>query len=160
CSASSGRARWPWKELHGGRGGLCDTPRIARRGREILRTCGAPHHGRAGVSPLDRRRAGGRVRYDGLPPARSVFPEAPMSATPRRPGLLAVAPARRGPRAPSPAREAVLRDALAGLASSPKRLSCKYLYDERGSALFEALGEVPEYSLTRAELALLARHGP
>lgn len=86
-----------------------------------------------------------------------------MSATPRRSGSLAEAPARAGPRAPSspsPDREAFLRDALAGLSSSPKRLSCKYLYDERGSALFEAICEVPEYYLTRAELALLARHGP
>jgi L-histidine N-alpha-methyltransferase len=48
------------------------------------------------------------------------------------------------------------RDAvLAGLSASPKSLPCKFFYDARGSALFEAICEVPEYYLTRTELAIL-----
>lgn len=48
------------------------------------------------------------------------------------------------------------RDAvLAGLSAKPKSLPCKFFYDERGSALFEAICEVPEYYLTRTELAIL-----
>lgn len=53
------------------------------------------------------------------------------------------------------------RDAvLAGLSTKPKSLPCKFFYDERGSALFEAICEVPEYYLTRTELSILeARAG-
>ena len=49
-------------------------------------------------------------------------------------------------------------DVLAGLARSPKRLPSKYLYDARGSQLFEHICELPEYYLTRAELALMETH--
>src|SRR5580700_33838 len=48
------------------------------------------------------------------------------------------------------------RDAvLAGLSNSPKTLPCKFFYDARGSALFEAICEVPEYYLTRTEIGIL-----
>ncbi len=47
------------------------------------------------------------------------------------------------------------RDVLAGLTASPKRLSCRYFYDQEGSRLFEAICEQPEYYLTRAETAIL-----
>jgi dimethylhistidine N-methyltransferase len=51
------------------------------------------------------------------------------------------------------------RDAvLGGLSGNPKSLPCKFFYDERGSALFEAICEVPEYYLTRAEMAILEAH--
>lgn len=60
----------------------------------------------------------------------------------------------------SSARAAFLRDALEGLRSRPKRLPCKYLYDRRGSELFEAICDLPEYYVTRTELAILRRHGP
>jgi dimethylhistidine N-methyltransferase len=51
------------------------------------------------------------------------------------------------------------RDAvLAGLSNSPKSLPCKFFYDQRGSALFEAICEVPEYYLTRTELGILKTH--
>jgi dimethylhistidine N-methyltransferase len=49
-----------------------------------------------------------------------------------------------------------LADVVAGLSASPKTLPSKYFYDERGSALFEAICELPEYYLTRTETALLA----
>ncbi len=49
------------------------------------------------------------------------------------------------------------REIREGLLSSPKSLPSKYFYDERGSRLFERITELPEYYLTRAELALLER---
>jgi dimethylhistidine N-methyltransferase len=49
-------------------------------------------------------------------------------------------------------------DILRGLRGTPKRLSPTYLYDERGSQLFDAICELPEYYITRTETAILARH--
>lgn len=45
---------------------------------------------------------------------------------------------------------------LAGLATRPKAIPARFLYDARGSALFDAICELPEYYLTRAETAILA----
>ena len=54
---------------------------------------------------------------------------------------------------------AVFREeALAGLLARPKALSPKWLYDARGSALYELICEVPEYYPARTELAILERH--
>jgi dimethylhistidine N-methyltransferase len=39
-----------------------------------------------------------------------------------------------------------------------RELPSRYLYDELGTALFEAITLLPEYGLTRAELRLLSRH--
>jgi L-histidine N-alpha-methyltransferase len=47
---------------------------------------------------------------------------------------------------------AELRDALA---RTPREIPCKYLYDDRGSALFERITQLPEYYPTRTERALL-----
>lgn len=47
---------------------------------------------------------------------------------------------------------------LAGLTASPKTLPCKYFYDERGSELFDAICELPEYYLTRTELDIMQSH--
>lgn len=58
-----------------------------------------------------------------------------------------------------PAADDLLGDVLAGLSASPRRLPSKYFYDARGSALFEAICEQPEYYLTRTELALLRESG-
>jgi L-histidine N-alpha-methyltransferase len=49
-------------------------------------------------------------------------------------------------------------DIRRGLTSDPKYLFPKYLYDELGSRLFEAICEVDEYYLTRAENEILATH--
>ncbi|HEX4802604.1 MAG TPA: L-histidine N(alpha)-methyltransferase [Myxococcaceae bacterium] len=46
-------------------------------------------------------------------------------------------------------------DALQGLTSKPKELSPKWFYDERGSALFEAITRLPEYYLTSCEREIL-----
>lgn len=44
------------------------------------------------------------------------------------------------------------------LTQSPRQLPSRYLYDELGSALFEAICRLPWYRITRAEHRLLARH--
>ncbi len=46
-----------------------------------------------------------------------------------------------------------------GLTSRPKTLSPWLFYDQRGSELFEAITELPEYYLTRTERGLFARCG-
>jgi L-histidine N-alpha-methyltransferase len=51
------------------------------------------------------------------------------------------------------------QDVAAGLTATPKRLSSKYLYDEVGSALFDAITTLPEYYLTRAEMEILREWG-
>jgi dimethylhistidine N-methyltransferase len=42
-----------------------------------------------------------------------------------------------------------------GLTSTPKSLPPRYFYDALGSALFAAICELPEYTLTRAETSIL-----
>ena len=49
---------------------------------------------------------------------------------------------------------------LHGLAATPKVLPPKFFYDTRGSELFNAICETPEYYVTRTELALLDKIGP
>lgn len=46
--------------------------------------------------------------------------------------------------------------ALEGLSRAPKTMSPKWLYDEKGAALFERITELPEYYPTRIERALLS----
>src|SRR6516162_6177774 len=48
-------------------------------------------------------------------------------------------------------------DALQGLTSKPKELSPKWFYDDRGSALFEAITRLPEYYLTSCEREILQK---
>src|SRR5215210_2861557 len=55
-------------------------------------------------------------------------------------------------------------DSLAGdvqyyLTLTPRQLPSRYLYDALGSALFEAICELPWYRITHAECALLADCG-
>ena len=54
----------------------------------------------------------------------------------------------------------LLRDVARGLGLRQKELDPKYFYDERGSALFERITELPEYYLTRAERKLLESEIP
>jgi L-histidine N-alpha-methyltransferase len=53
---------------------------------------------------------------------------------------------------------ALAADARAGLTAERKMLPSKWLYDERGSDLFEQITRLPEYYPTRAERAILDRH--
>jgi dimethylhistidine N-methyltransferase len=50
------------------------------------------------------------------------------------------------------------RDVASGLTASPRHLPCCYFYDRLGSRLFEAICELPEYYLTRAETVILQAH--
>jgi dimethylhistidine N-methyltransferase len=61
------------------------------------------------------------------------------------------------PRVSNPA---LLADALAGLTSTPKTLPCKWLYDEEGARLFEAITRLPEYYPTRTEKHILREAAP
>jgi dimethylhistidine N-methyltransferase len=53
-----------------------------------------------------------------------------------------------------------LADVLCGLSGANKTLPCKYFYDQAGSQLFDQICALPEYYVTRAEIAILRRHGP
>ncbi|MEW5726487.1 MAG: L-histidine N(alpha)-methyltransferase [Pseudomonadota bacterium] len=61
---------------------------------------------------------------------------------------------------PEPHHDGFREAVLAGLAARPRHIPCRYLYDSEGSALFDRITELEDYYLTRAETALLARHGP
>lgn len=51
-------------------------------------------------------------------------------------------------------------EVLKGLLSMPKRLNSKYFYDERGSALFREIMDLPEYYLTDCELDIFRNRSP
>jgi L-histidine Nalpha-methyltransferase len=51
------------------------------------------------------------------------------------------------------------QDILAGLTAAQKQLAPKYLYDRRGSELFDEICALPEYYATRTEVALLGANG-
>jgi dimethylhistidine N-methyltransferase len=51
-----------------------------------------------------------------------------------------------------------LNDVVAGLSAPQKFLPPKYFYDAAGSRLFARICRLPEYYVTRAELALTRRH--
>lgn len=61
-------------------------------------------------------------------------------------------------RAPAPSAGDIQEEAVALLRGDPKRLPSHALYDALGSALFDAICQLPWYSITRAELALLDVH--
>jgi dimethylhistidine N-methyltransferase len=50
-------------------------------------------------------------------------------------------------------------DILAGLKTEQKTIAPKYFYDARGSMLFDRICQLPEYYLTRTEIALLKQYG-
>ena len=49
---------------------------------------------------------------------------------------------------------------MIGLSQSQKQIPCKYFYDRRGSQLFDAICELPEYYFTRTELAIMRTMPP
>jgi L-histidine N-alpha-methyltransferase len=59
----------------------------------------------------------------------------------------------------APECEVFRRDVLHGLRQPHKELPCKYLYDARGSRLFDAICHLEEYYPTRCELEVLRQHG-
>ncbi|HEY1888010.1 MAG TPA: L-histidine N(alpha)-methyltransferase [Roseiarcus sp.] len=54
--------------------------------------------------------------------------------------------------------EAFRADVLAGLSQRQKTLPSRWLYDQRGSELFEEITRLEEYYLTRTETAILRAH--
>jgi len=50
-------------------------------------------------------------------------------------------------------------DLIAGLTQEQKTIPCHYLYDDRGSELFEQICELPEYYPTRTEAQILRENG-
>jgi L-histidine Nalpha-methyltransferase len=59
---------------------------------------------------------------------------------------------------PGDLRRSLAAEVVAGLTAHPKELSPKWLYDERGSSLFEEITRLPEYYPTRRERTILLRH--
>jgi dimethylhistidine N-methyltransferase len=59
----------------------------------------------------------------------------------------------------SPEVDGFAADVVCGLSRAPKATSPKWLYDARGSALYELICDQPEYYPPRLETALLQRHG-
>lgn len=53
-----------------------------------------------------------------------------------------------------------LAEVIDGLSATPKTLPAKYFYDAEGSRLFEQICDLPEYYLTRTEIALLREIAP
>ncbi len=51
-------------------------------------------------------------------------------------------------------------DVRSGLLARSKRMSCRFLYDDRGSKLFEEICTQPEYYPTRVEASILERVAP
>src|SRR5688572_29219045 len=60
--------------------------------------------------------------------------------------------------APSPLDAQFARDVRSGLTASPKRLHCRWFYDDAGSALFEEICGVPDYYIPAAEREILEAH--
>jgi len=54
-------------------------------------------------------------------------------------------------------RQQLIDDVRTGLSARPKTLPARWFYDSRGSELFEAITELPEYYLTRTETDILRR---
>jgi dimethylhistidine N-methyltransferase len=55
----------------------------------------------------------------------------------------------------APGKATFREEVLAGLRRPQKQIPCKYLYDEEGARLFEAICELPEYYPTRTELGIM-----
>lgn len=53
----------------------------------------------------------------------------------------------------------IVADTLLGLSSYPKYLLPKYLYDDKGSAIFRDITGMPEYYLTKCETEILTEFG-
>jgi dimethylhistidine N-methyltransferase len=54
--------------------------------------------------------------------------------------------------------DAIAAEVLAGLAQSPKQISPKYFYDQKGSALFDAITRLDEYYVPRVEQQIFEQY--
>jgi len=55
-------------------------------------------------------------------------------------------------------RDEFAQDVINGLSQRPASIPPKYFYDAKGSKLFDAITDLPEYYPTRTEVALLKKH--
>ncbi|MBA7696309.1 Histidine N-alpha-methyltransferase [subsurface metagenome] len=55
----------------------------------------------------------------------------------------------------SPRQDCFRKEVLSGLRKSPKKLPCKYFYDEQGSRLFERICTLDKYYIPRVETAIM-----
>ncbi len=115
------------------------------------------------------RRDEGRLAGHGRRAGAAVLPQLVPAALSIRLRDVPVRPRRRPAMTP-PAHSAVLppvveahhafaADVRRYLTERPRQLPSRYLYDALGSALFDAICELPWYPVTRTETALLATHG-
>lgn len=58
----------------------------------------------------------------------------------------------------SPSEESFLDAVIEGLSRPGKAIPCRFLYDAKGSALFDRICELPEYYPTRTETQILSTH--
>jgi L-histidine Nalpha-methyltransferase len=49
-------------------------------------------------------------------------------------------------------------EVLIGFSATPKKLSSKYFYDEKGDKIFQAIMRMPEYYLTDSEFEIISSH--
>ena len=63
------------------------------------------------------------------------------------------------PAAAAAAKENFRDEVLRGLSETPRKLPCKFFYDEHGAQLFQKICELPEYYITRTEIEILRLHG-
>ncbi|MAB80139.1 MAG: L-histidine N(alpha)-methyltransferase [Planctomycetes bacterium] len=61
---------------------------------------------------------------------------------------------------PTDTRAEFAADIEEGLRSAPRRIACRWLYDEKGSRIFEEICELKEYYPTRAETEILEVRSP
>ena len=71
---------------------------------------------------------------------------------------MSMRPSAASPHSPAPA-EDFASDVEYYLGLEPRQLPSRYLYDALGSALFDAICDLPWYPIARAEIGLLERHG-
>tara|TARA_R110000782_G_scaffold12913_5_gene38264 strand:- start:7279 stop:9654 length:2376 start_codon:yes stop_codon:yes gene_type:complete len=101
--------------------------------------------------------AGVRLARDAAPAGRPRLPERTASGTQDDGTRSGVLPTIRGPQTTHD----FAKDAAAGLArtDAPRHVPPKYLYDARGSRLFDAICETEEYYVPDAEREILATSG-
>lgn len=58
----------------------------------------------------------------------------------------------------TPVRDSFAEAVAAGLGARPRSLPPRYFYDAEGTRLFDRICELPEYYVTRTEIAILRRH--
>jgi L-histidine Nalpha-methyltransferase len=98
---------------------------------------------------------GGQQRYERVSTANERFE---MITSERRADAQSARPSNATERTTNLNYSAMARDARAGLLHAPRSIPPKYFYDERGSRLFDAICDLPEYYLARAETSLLGEH--